>query len=104
WINNDVNKITEAINLLVSTDPQNVKKGMESVGNILPFLLIGGFSQTEVIAYLKAKLEAAKSIVGKLKQNQEEEDTMLGVREKEEKAKEMTEKAEISEGPEKDLS
>jgi len=105
WINNDVNKITEAISLLVSTDPKNVEKGMESVGNILPFLLIGGFSQTEVVAYLKAKLEAAKSVVGSLKQKQEEEDTMLGAKgKKEEKAKEMTEKAEISEEPEKNFS
>jgi hypothetical protein len=102
WISNDINKITEAINLLVSTDPQNVKKGMESVGNILPFLLIGGFSQTEVVAYLKAKMEAAKSVVGKLKQTQEEEDTMLGVKEKKtEQAKEMSEsaQAEIPEEP-----
>jgi hypothetical protein len=98
WINNDINKISEAINLLASNDSQKIEKGMESVGNILPFLLIGGFSQTEVIAYLKAKLEAAKSVANKSRQNQEEEDMMLRARNRrEEKPKEMSEHAEVQE-------
>ncbi|MFH1186849.1 MAG: hypothetical protein V1697_01600 [Candidatus Levyibacteriota bacterium] len=98
WINADIGKITDTVNLLSSQDTQNVDKGMEAVGNILPFLLIGGFSQTEVVAYLKAKLEAAKSVVGKLKSKQEEEDTMLSARtKKEEKPKEMAEEAKIDE-------
>jgi len=86
---------------LASSDPQNVKKGMESVGNILPFLLIGGFSQTEVIAYLKAKLEAAKTVLVDLGKKDEEEDTMLNKStKKEDKLKEMTteEKMEEKEG------
>lgn len=76
WIVSDINKINETINLLISDNPQNVKKGMESVGTILPFLLIGGFSQTEVIAYLKAKLEAAK-VVAESSRDEEEENTTL---------------------------
>jgi hypothetical protein len=91
WVMSDINKITETINLLVSADPQNVKKGMESVGTILPFLLIGGFSQTEVIAYLKAKLEAAKAIVTESSGKEEEESTALDKKETtEEKPKEMS--------------
>ncbi len=98
WISSDVDKITETINLLVSTDPQNVKKGMESVGSILPFLLIGGFSQTEVIAYLKAKLEAAKEVLSGLSSKEEEEDTTLENGQKPiEKPKEMEEQEEIKE-------
>ena len=63
---------------------------MEEVGAILPFLLIGGFAQTEVIAYLKAKLEAAKTVVSEMDKQQENEDTMLGAeKKKEEKTKEM---------------
>ena len=90
WVLNDIDKISETINMLVSTDPQNISKGMETVGAILPFLLIGGFAQTEVIAYLKAKLEAAKSVIEELGKKEEEESTMLGVeRKKEEKPKEM---------------
>jgi hypothetical protein len=100
WIMSDINKITETINLLVSTDPQNVKKGMESVGTILPFLLIGGFSQTEVIAYLKAKLEAAKVVIAESSRKEEEENTVLDQNQKtEEKPKEISAQEEL---PEKD--
>jgi len=96
WIMSDINKIAETINLLVSADPQNVKKGMESVGTILPFLLIGGFSQTEVIAYLKAKLEAAKTVLTTLSQKQDEEDTASqAVHKKDENIKAMTAQEEL---------
>ena len=97
WVTSDIGKITETINLLVSQDPQNVKKGMESVVTILPFLLIGGFSQTEVIAYLKAKLEAAKTVLGDLSKKEEEESTTLGEKQNaESKPKEMSAEEEIS--------
>jgi len=97
WITSDINKITETINLLISTDPQNVKKGMESVGTILPFLLIGGFSQTEVIAYLKAKLEAAKAVNSESFKKEEEENTTLNrERKTEEKPAEMSAYGEVS--------
>ncbi|MCL4354939.1 hypothetical protein M1349_05790 [Patescibacteria group bacterium] len=102
WVTSDIEKINQAVNYLASSDSQNVKKGMESVGNILPFLLIGGFSQTEVIAYLKAKLEAAKTVLADLSKKDEEEDTMLGKEtKKEEKLKEMTTEAKIEEKEEK---
>lgn len=91
WISSDIEKINQAISYLTSADPENAKKGMESVGNILPFLLIGGFSQTEVIAYLKAKLEAAKTVVSQIGKKEEDEDTMVGREsERKEKPKEMT--------------
>jgi len=95
WIMSDINKITETINLLISTDPQNVKKGMESVGTILPFLLIGGFSQTEVIAYLKAKLEAAKVVVAESSKKDEEENTTLNKEHKTEELREMSAQEEL---------
>ncbi|MCL6096755.1 MAG: hypothetical protein M1444_03720 [Patescibacteria group bacterium] len=82
WISSDIDKITETINLLVSADPLKVKKGMQSVGTILPFLLIGGFSQTEVIAYLKAKLEAAKAVAADVSKKEEEENTTLDEKQK----------------------
>ena len=78
WIKNDLDKINEAISLMSSVDPKKVNEGMEIVGNILPFLLMGGFSKSEVVTYLKAKLEAAKSVMGNISKKQEEEDTMLG--------------------------
>ena len=96
WILNDIDKISETINLLVSSDPQNITKGMEAVGAILPFLLIGGFAQTEVIAYLKAKLEAAKAVTEEIDKKEEEESTMLDTsKKKEEKPKEQEAQREL---------
>lgn len=90
WIKRDSDKISQTIDLLVSPDPEKVKEGTKMVSNILPFLLIGGFSKTEVVTYLKAKLEAAKSILEEGKQKEEEEETLLDLdQKKEQKAKEM---------------
>lgn len=77
WIRSDIEKINKAITLLSSVDTTAHKEGMDMVAKILPFLLIGGFSQTEVIAYLKAKLEAAKQVLSDVEKNQEEEDTQV---------------------------
>jgi hypothetical protein len=82
WVKSDMDRIDETINLLASADPKNVNKGMEEVGSILPFLLIGGFSQTEVIAYLKAKMEAAKTVFSELSKKEEEEETFIDTVEK----------------------
>ncbi len=86
WITEDIQKITEAVNLLLSHDQKQVKEGMKMVSDILPFLLVGGFSQTEVVAYLKAKLEAAKSTKSDFEKKKEEEDTMIETSEKKEEA------------------
>ncbi len=76
FIQQDIENITETINLLSSENQENVDKGMDRVANILPFLLLGGFSKTEVISYLKAKLEAAKSVMTSVDSKQDE-DTMV---------------------------
>jgi len=69
---------------------------METVGAILPFLLVGGFAKTEVIAYLKAKLEAAKAVVGEINKKEEEESTMLDTSiKREEKPKEQEAEQEL---------
>lgn len=77
WINNDMNNINQAITLLNSVDPVRVNEGMDMVSNILPFLMVGGFSKTEVVAYLKAKLEAGKQVLSTGSKKKEEEDSLL---------------------------
>lgn len=77
-IRNDIGHIQETISLLSSPNPQMVEQGMRQVSDILPFLLIGGFSQTEILTYLKAKLEAAKSTIEEMSEKDDEEDTLLG--------------------------
>ncbi len=98
WVKGDIEKINETINLLLSQDPQKVAQGKTMVAKVLPFLLIGGFSQTEIIAYLKAKLEAGKSVLSEAEKQQEEEETQISVKEKkEEKPKEAHLEAEVTE-------
>ena len=63
WIKDDIAKIDSTVGLLTSDNPENVKKGVDEVSNILPFLLMGGYSQTEIVAYLNAKQEAAKEVL-----------------------------------------
>ncbi|MDP3987604.1 MAG: hypothetical protein Q8P80_00465 [Candidatus Levybacteria bacterium] len=97
WVKQDMDKISETINLLTSQDKQKVSQGMNMVAKILPFLLIGGFSQTEVIAYLKAKLEAGKTVLSEIDKKEEEEATTIEVGEKKaEQPKEMQAQQEVS--------
>ncbi len=62
WIKDDVESIDETIRLLSSTNEEEVKEGMQQVSNILPFLMMGGFSQNEIVSYLQAKQDAAKEV------------------------------------------
>lgn len=71
-VKDDIASIDRIVGLLSSTDSEQVSQGMQEVSAILPFLLVGGFSQTEVIAYLKAKQEAAKETLQTVTQEEEE--------------------------------
>lgn len=63
WLKAEVAQIPKVIDLLLSGDPARVEEGKRMVSKILPFLLLGGFSNTEIVSYLKAKLEAAKAVL-----------------------------------------
>lgn len=71
WIKDDIGKIDKIVGLLSSTDKEKVDEGMNEVANILPFLLMGGFSQTEIVAYLKAKQDAGKDVVASIAADEE---------------------------------
>jgi hypothetical protein len=77
WIEEDKKQTNKTIELLTSVDPQKQKEGTQMVSHVLPFLLVGGFSQTEVIAYLKAKMKAAENVLETLKTQEKSEDTLL---------------------------
>ena len=79
WLKQEIRKIPEVIDLLLSGDPEKVKKGKEMVNKILPFLLLGGFSLAEIVAYLKAKLEAAKQVMNEVLQVEQDEDSKVKV-------------------------
>lgn len=97
WLEADVKGLTNALNLLTSASKENREKGHEQVADILPFLLLGGFSEIETITYLKAKLEAAKQIQTELeqvetarRQGQEDNQEKVEVTPKEEEKHEKT--------------
>lgn len=98
WLKEEMKKIPQVIDLLLSGDPEKVKQGKEMVSKILPFLLLGGFSKAEIIAYLKAKLAAAKEVMDEILQVEKDEETKIEVdRKVEEKPKTMETAAEIPE-------
>lgn len=98
WLLADVKQIPEVINLLLSGDPIQVEKGKQMVSKILPFLLLGGFSKSEIVAYLKAKLEAAKQALEQLVKSEADEDSQLYVENKPiEQPKTMTAEASLDE-------
>ncbi len=93
WLSEEIKKLSNISNLLSSSDPKLKQKGLENVAEILPFLLLGGFSDVETLAYLKAKQEAANQVETELgilskakeeakKEIKEEEETLLEVGEK----------------------
>lgn len=82
WLKQEIKDIPVVIDLLLSGDPAHIEQGKQMVSKILPFLLLGGFSNTEIVSYLKAKLEAAKSVLKEVLQvegKEEEEDSKIEV-------------------------
>ncbi len=72
WIKSNKEELDNILNLFSSDDPANTKKAMEKIIDILPFLLIGGFSKDEMLGYLKAKKEAAEMALLVLNEKKEE--------------------------------
>lgn len=82
WLKDEIKDIPTVIDFLMSGDPARQEQGKKMVSGILPFLLLGGFSNTEIVSYLKAKLEAAKQVLREVLQTEgvrEEEDTKVEV-------------------------
>lgn len=88
WLKDEIIRIPVTIELLLSLDPEKEKKGKDMVATILPFLLLGGFSKAEVVAYLKAKLSAAQMQLREEEKKEGEEFVEIEAK-KEEKPKTM---------------
>ncbi|MBU4098519.1 hypothetical protein KJ980_02600, partial [Patescibacteria group bacterium] len=71
WIKDDIEKISNLTGLLTSQDQEKVNQGLSEVANILPFLLVGGFSQSEIVSYLTTKQEAAKEVLESITREEE---------------------------------
>lgn len=97
WIKDDIESIDETIGLLTSPDAEKVQEGMDQVSNILPFLMIGGFSQDEIVQYLRAKQDAAKEVSKSLAIEEEEKVSVNVTSTHTEKAKAATLEASVPE-------
>lgn len=62
WIEKDIVFITNTLNKLVSSNVEIKTQGLDDLAYILPVFLINNLKGEEIIVYLKAKLEAAKSV------------------------------------------
>lgn len=104
WLEAEEKQLTNISHLLSSPNIQLRQQGLEKVAEILPFMLLGGFSPMEIITYIKAKLEANKQVKQeyeieqkakeKAKEELKEEESLIEVeakKEKEEKTKTLEE-------------
>lgn len=71
WIEKDIIFITNTLNKLVASDLTLKQQGLDDLSYILPVLLINHLKGEEIIVYLKAKLEAAKSVEEERKKEKE---------------------------------
>jgi len=99
WVEQDIVFITNTLNKLVSSNEELRLQGLDDLGYILPIFLINSMKGDELVVYLKAKLEAAKTVAEqmakerklteKLKSKSEEELIEVAAPTKKEAAKTM---------------
>ncbi len=97
WIETDIVLITNVLNKLYSNNEEIKKQGLEEVSYILPIFMINNFNGEQLVTYLKAKLEAAKTVKMLLdkekeiteKLKKETDKVEIKIPKKQEKAKEM---------------
>ena len=71
WVNQDIIIITNTLNKLFSTDEKIKEQGLDDVGYILPIFLVNNLTGDKLVTYLKAKIEAAKTVKDLLDQEKE---------------------------------
>ncbi|MEK7597090.1 MAG: hypothetical protein AAB441_00410 [Patescibacteria group bacterium] len=105
WVEYDIVLITNTLNKLLSDDKVLKAQALDEIGFILPIFLVNNLSGDQLVTYLKAKIEAArtvktlidreKEVTEKLKTKSEETVEVLKPKKKEaEKTTEM--KAELN--------
>ncbi|MFA5770750.1 MAG: hypothetical protein WC894_04630, partial [Patescibacteria group bacterium] len=106
WVNHDIVFITNTLNKLFSPDVQAKQQGLDEVGYILPIFLVNNMSGEQLVTYLKAKIEAAKTIkvlmdrerevTERLKAKVEEVDVLKPKKKEAEKTMELKEELQIT--------
>ncbi|MFH0979507.1 MAG: hypothetical protein V1803_01005, partial [Candidatus Roizmanbacteria bacterium] len=105
WVEKDAVFITNTLNKLLSENQELKHEGLDEVGYILPIFMVNSFNGEQLVAYLKAKVEAAKmvrelfdkekEITDKLKAKSETIDVLKPKKKEAEKTMKMQEELEI---------
>ncbi|MBD3839614.1 MAG: hypothetical protein IE878_04410 [Epsilonproteobacteria bacterium] len=62
WVENDIIIITNTLNKLLSENQELKQEGLDEIGYILPIFMVNSLNGEQLVTYLKAKVEAAKSV------------------------------------------
>ena len=62
WVEGDIVLITNTLNKLVSDDKVLKAQALDEIGFILPIFLVNNLSGDQLVTYLKAKIEAARTV------------------------------------------
>lgn len=71
WVEGDIVLITNTLNKLLSEDKELKAQALDEIGFILPIFLINNLSGDQLVTYLKAKIEAARTVKGLLDREKE---------------------------------
>jgi len=71
WVDTDIIFVTNTLNKLVATDNTLKQEGIDDLGYILPVFMINNLKGEEIVVYLKAKIEAAKTIKAQIEKEKE---------------------------------
>lgn len=71
WVDTDIIFVTNTLNKLVSADTALKQEGIDDLGYILPVFMINNLKGEELIVYLKAKIEAAKTVKAQIEKEKE---------------------------------
>ncbi len=99
WVEQETVYITNTLNKVLSSDEKLRQDGLDELGYLLPIFLINSLKGEELVVYLKAKLEAAKSVQKllekeesmkeKLEKENEDDKVLVDVENKKEEEKTM---------------
>ena len=62
WVDNDIVMITNTLNKLLSENAELKHEGLDEIGYILPIFMVNSLNGEQLVTYLKAKIEAAKTV------------------------------------------
>ncbi|MDA1317429.1 MAG: hypothetical protein O3B87_05430 [bacterium] len=108
WLDHEIVYITNTLNKIMSEDEKLQQDGLDELGFLLPIFLINSLSGEELLVYLKAKLEAAKTVlkvldskesVRKELKEDEEEEVLVDVNREEAKIEAQPLHMEVDDAP-----